>query len=91
MAVYQHTVTSTDVSNGYADVEHKIYRDNYIGHVVSLFDATANVVYTGIKADSWITNTDRYASGDITRVFFGSSGATNDKVKMCIFWHGAYG
>ena len=90
-AFYQYVVTSTDVSNGYGDVEHKVYRDNYMGHTVALFDASANVVYTGIKADSWITNTDRYASGDITRCFFGSSVAAGDKVRLIVFWHSAYG
>jgi hypothetical protein len=90
-AYYQYVITSGDITNGYADVNHKVYRDNYIGHTISLFDVTANVVYTGIKADSWITNTDRYASGDITRCFFGSSVAAGDKVRLVVFWHSNYG
>ena len=90
-AFYQYVLTATDISNGYGDVEHKVYRDNYMGHTVALFDVSANVVYTGIKADSWITNTDRYASGDITRCFLGSSAAAGDKVRLIVFWHSAYG
>ena len=91
MAIYQKTISATDVSNGYVDVEHKVYRDNYIGHVVSIFDVSANVVYSDFGASEWATYARRYASGDITRVGFGNGVVSGDKVKMCVFWHGGYG
>ena len=89
-AAYRHTVTATDVSNGYADVEHKVYRDVYWGHTIAMFDSSANVVYNGIHSD-WATYATRYASGDITRVGLGNDVAAGDYIKMIIFWHGAYG
>ena len=90
IAAYRHTVTATDISNGYADVEHKVYRDNYWGHTIAMFDSSANVVYNGIHSD-WATYATRYASGDITRVGLGNDVAAGDYIKMIIFWHSAYG
>ena len=89
-AAYRHTVTAQNITDGYADVEHKVYRDNYWGHTVAIFDSSANVVYNGIHAD-WATFATRYASGDITRVGLGNDVAAGDYIKMIIFWHSAYG
>ena len=91
-AAYEYAVTATDISNGYADVEHKVYRDNYIGQVLSMFDVSANVVYTDLgNGSDWATYARRFASGDITRVGLGNDVVAGDKIKMVVFFHGATG
>ena len=91
-AAYEYTVTSTNISNGYADVEHKVYRDNYLGQVLSMFDVSANVVYTDLgNGSDWATYARRFASGDITRVGLGNDVVAGDKIKMVVFFHGATG
>lgn len=91
-AAYEYVVTATDISNGYADVEHKVYRDNYIGQVLSMFDVSANVVYTDLgNGSDWATYARRFASGDITRVGLGNDVVAGDKIKMIVFFHGATG
>ena len=91
-AAYEYAVTATDISNGYADVEHKVYRDNYIGQVLSMFDVSANVVYTDLgNGSDWATYARRFASGDITRVGLGNDVVAGDKIKKVVFFHGATG
>jgi hypothetical protein len=90
-AAYTEAVDSTDVSNGSVDLDLDIYRDNYLSLNALLFDANTNVVHAGLPSDeSWLKEIVVFAAGGV-RVYFGSSVASGDTVKLLVAYTGNTG
>ena len=90
-AAYTEAVDSTDVSNGSVDLDLDIYRDNYLSLNALLFDSNTNVVHAGLPSDeSWLKEITVFAAGGV-RVYFGSSVAVGDTVKLLVAYYGNTG
>ena len=92
IGIYKKACDSTDISQGYIDIDHGIYRDNVLGVEAGIFDSNLNVFKPGFaNGDGWLREMTIFASGGTIRVYFGGSVAIGDIVKLVIFYTGSTG
>ena len=92
IGIYKKNTDSTDISQGYIDIDHDIYRDNVLGVEAGIFDANLNIFKPGFaNGDGWLREMTVFASGGAIRVYFGGSVAIGDIVKLVIFYTGNTG
>ena len=92
IGIYRKSCDSTDISQGYIDIDHDIYRDNVLGVEAGIFDSNLNVFKPGFaNGDGWLREMSVFASGGAIRCYFGGSVAIGDIVKLVIFYTGNTG
>jgi len=90
-ALFEKAVDADDVTAGSIDFDVDIGRGNVISMNGTLYDANLNVNHFGMSTDeTWLKEITMFASGGV-RVYFGSSVAATDTVKLIISFFGNTG